>query len=134
MHWRRSVSEPYEELRHSYSPGRYPYRHVPSNLMLYPSLRSCRASTRQLQRRCSAQTVDTLGRQIARCHRGTLLQDRLHTSKLTEALGGGSQTAVMPAAFISGALLARTLYHAGSLRCAHSQLNPCSNVHTQMRS
>ena len=62
------------------------------------------------------------------------LQTRLHTSRLTDALGGGSQTAVMPAAFISGALLANTLYHAGSLRCAHSQLKPCGNVHAQMRS
>ena len=48
-----------------------------------------------------------------------------HTSVLTEALGGGSQTAVMPASFISCALLASTLYHAGSLRCEHSQLKPC---------
>lgn len=48
-----------------------------------------------------------------------------HTSVLTEALGGGSHTAVMPASFISWALLASTVYHAGSLRCEHSQLKPC---------
>ena len=49
---------------------------------------------------------------------------------LTEALGGGSHTAVMPASFISWALLASTLYHAGSLRCEHSQLKPCRAEHS----
>jgi hypothetical protein len=47
-------------------------------------------------------------------------------SELTETLGGGSQTAVMPAARISRARLPSTAYHAGCCRCAHSQLKPCA--------
>lgn len=55
------------------------------------------------------------------CKKGSM-----HTSVLTEALGGGSHTAVMPAAFMAAALLESTLYHAGSFRCEHSQLKPCN--------
>lgn len=53
---------------------------------------------------------------------------RSHTSVLTDALGGGSHTAVKPAAFISAALLASMPYQAGSLRCEHSQLKPCAQL------
>ncbi len=45
---------------------------------------------------------------------------------MTEALGGGSHTAVIPAAAISAARPARTAYQGGSGRCAHSQLKPCA--------
>ncbi len=46
------------------------------------------------------------------------------TSNVTEAQGGGSHTAVMPAAPISAARPASTAYQGGCGRCAHSQLKP----------
>ena len=49
------------------------------------------------------------------------------TSSVTEAQGGGSHTAVMPAAPISAARPASTAYQGGCGRCAHSQLNPCAS-------
>ena len=46
-------------------------------------------------------------------------------SAVTDAQGGGSQIAVMPAAPISAARPATTAYQGGCGRCTHSQLKPC---------
>lgn len=50
--------------------------------------------------------------------------DQCRTSRLTDTLGGGSQSAVIPRSAIAPALSAKILYHEGLRLLWQSQLKP----------